>query len=124
MNIEATAQDLFSKADTMGIVITLHTHFKCPLQVTLPFSQTICDTSIDELDLSVRSQNCLKRANIMTVGQLIEIAGTDEMLKLRNLGKKSLCEIKTRLLAFGYDKLGDFGKLQFWQEFLQHNQII
>jgi DNA-directed RNA polymerase subunit alpha len=55
---------------------------------------------IEELDLSVRSFNCLKRAGINTVGQLIEKTD-EEMIKVRNLGKKSLEEVKQKLGALG-----------------------
>ncbi len=55
---------------------------------------------IEELELSVRSFNCLKRAGINTVGQLIEKTD-DEMIKVRNLGKKSLEEVKQKLGALG-----------------------
>jgi DNA-directed RNA polymerase subunit alpha len=57
---------------------------------------------IEELDLSVRSFNCLKRAGINTVGELT--AKTDEdMMKVRNLGKKSLEEVKEKLVGLGLD---------------------
>ncbi|MFW5980637.1 MAG: DNA-directed RNA polymerase subunit alpha, partial [Halanaerobiaceae bacterium] len=49
----------------------------------------VLDTTIEELDLSVRSSNCLKRAGINTVGELIEKT-EDDLMKVRNLGKKSL----------------------------------
>ncbi len=55
---------------------------------------------IEELDLSVRSFNCLKRAGINTVGQLIEKTD-EEMIKVRNLGKKSLEEVKQKLANLG-----------------------
>ncbi len=58
------------------------------------------DMPIEELDLSVRSFNCLKRAGINTVGQLIE-KSDEEMIKVRNLGKKSLEEVKQKLAALG-----------------------
>jgi len=58
------------------------------------------DMPIEELDLSVRSFNCLKRAGINTVGQLIEKTD-EEMIKVRNLGKKSLEEVKMKLAALG-----------------------
>jgi DNA-directed RNA polymerase subunit alpha len=51
---------------------------------------------IEDLDLSVRSYNCLKRAGINTLGELIEKTEED-MMKVRNLGKKSLKEVKTKL---------------------------
>jgi len=52
--------------------------------------------SIEELELSVRSFNCLKRAGINTVAELCEMS-VDDMMKVRNLGKKSLDEIQLKL---------------------------
>lgn len=54
------------------------------------------EMTIEELDLSVRSYNCLKRAGINTVQQIIEKT-EQEMIKVRNLGKKSLDEVKIKL---------------------------
>ena len=56
--------------------------------------------NIEDLDLSVRSYNCLKRANINTVGELIE-RDEDEMMKVRNLGRKSLEEVQQKLAQYG-----------------------
>ena len=56
--------------------------------------------TIDELDLSVRSFNCLKRANINTVADLISKTG-EEMMKVRNMGKKSLDEVQKKLEMMG-----------------------
>ena len=58
------------------------------------------EMTIEELELSVRSSNCLKRANINTVEELTEKT-EDEMLKVRNLGKKSLDEVKNKLEELG-----------------------
>ena len=58
--------------------------------------------TIEELDLSVRSFNCLKRAGINTVEDLIG-KSEDEMMKVRNLGKKSLEEVINKLHSLGYD---------------------
>jgi len=60
----------------------------------------ILDMSIEELDLSVRSYNCLKRAGINTVGELI-MKTEEDMMKVRNLGKKSLEEVDEKLAALG-----------------------
>jgi len=60
----------------------------------------ILDISIEELDLSVRSYNCLKRAGINTVGELI-MKTEDDMMKVRNLGKKSLEEVDEKLSSLG-----------------------
>ena len=61
---------------------------------------TVMKMTIEELDLSVRSFNCLKRANINTVEDLISKT-EDEMMKVRNLGRKSLEEVIGKLEAMG-----------------------
>ncbi|MDI3309829.1 MAG: DNA-directed RNA polymerase subunit alpha [Thermoanaerobacterium sp.] len=58
------------------------------------------DMTIEELDLSVRSYNCLKRAGINTVQDLVQKT-EEEMMKVRNLGKKSLVEVEQKLKALG-----------------------
>ncbi|NMA91573.1 MAG: DNA-directed RNA polymerase subunit alpha [Firmicutes bacterium] len=58
--------------------------------------EKILEMTVEELDLSVRSFNCLKRAGINTVGELIQ-KSYDEMMKIRNLGKKSMEEIQQKL---------------------------
>ena len=59
------------------------------------------EMTIEELDLSVRSFNCLKRAGINTVGDLIG-KSEDEMMKVRNLGRKSLEEVMAKLDSLGF----------------------
>ena len=61
---------------------------------------TVMKMTIEELDLSVRSFNCLKRANINTVEDLISKT-EDEMMKVRNLGRKSLEEVINKLAMMG-----------------------
>ncbi len=63
-------------------------------------SNKMADMPIEELELSVRSYNCLKRANINTIGELM-LKSEDDMIKVRNLGKKSLDEVEQKLLALG-----------------------
>ena len=58
------------------------------------------EMTIDELDLSVRSYNCLKRAGLNTVAELTA-KSEEDMIKVRNLGRKSLKEIKEKLEALG-----------------------
>lgn len=60
----------------------------------------ILEKKIDDLDLSVRSYNCLKRAGINTVGELTQKT-EEEMMRIRNLGRKSLKEIVTKLREIG-----------------------
>lgn len=63
-------------------------------------SVKILETSIDDLDFSVRAYNCLKRANILTLKDLVD-KSENEMMKIRNLGKKSLKEVKEKLVELG-----------------------
>jgi DNA-directed RNA polymerase subunit alpha len=59
------------------------------------------NTSIEDLSLSVRAYNCLKRSGLMTVGQVLE-KGEEELLSLRNFGEKSYWELMDRLLEMGF----------------------
>lgn len=58
------------------------------------------DMTIEDLDLSVRSYNCLKRAGINTVADLVQ-KSEDDMMKVRNLGRKSMEEVKKKLIELG-----------------------
>ena len=62
--------------------------------------EKILEMTIEELDLSVRSYNCLKRAGINTVDELVQ-RNEEEMMKVRNLGRKSLEEVQQKLLGLG-----------------------
>ncbi len=64
--------------------------------------EKVLEMSIEELELSVRSYNCLKRANISTIEDLISKSET-EMMKVRNLGKKSFDEVTAKLHSLGLD---------------------
>ena len=67
---------------------------------------TVMKMTIEELDLSVRSFNCLKRANINTVEDLTNMT-EEEMIKVRNLGRKSLEEVKHKLAMMGLSLASD-----------------
>ena len=59
------------------------------------------NTQIEDLQLSVRAYNCLKRSGLMTVGQVLE-KSEDELLALRNFGRKSYDELRDRLIELGF----------------------
>ena len=71
-----------------------------------PQQDKVLQLAIEELDLSVRSFNCLKRANINTVEDLISKT-EDEMMKVRNLGRKSLEEVINKLAMMGLSLASD-----------------
>lgn len=62
--------------------------------------EKMLEMTIEELDLSVRSYNCLKRAGINSVQELTDRSEAD-MMKVRNLGRKSLEEVKVKLTDLG-----------------------
>jgi DNA-directed RNA polymerase subunit alpha len=63
--------------------------------------EKVLEMTIEELDLSVRSFNCLKRAGINTVEDLTNKT-EDDMMKVRNLGRKSLEEVINKLASLGF----------------------
>ena len=86
-------------SDTVGASTTV-------VEKTLDRPDAKLSMTIDELDLSVRSFNCLKRANINTVADLINKTGED-MMKVRNMGKKSLDEVQKKLEMMGLSLASD-----------------
>lgn len=86
--------NLFVELNDMAINIDVMS------EVTKETGNKVLDMTIEELDLSVRSYNCLKRAGIQTVQELAT-KSEDDMIKVRNLGKKSLKEVKEKLHELG-----------------------
>ena len=74
----------------------------------------ILNRSVEELELSVRSYNCLKNANIQTIGDLVQKTEA-EMLRTKNFGRKSLNEIKEILASLG---------LQFGMKFDAQGRLV
>ena len=70
-------------------------------EVPAPLSASLLDAPIEELDLPMRAYNSLKRNNITKIGQLLAL-GDDELLRMRNFGKKSLDDMKERLALRGF----------------------
>ena len=121
MKKDEVVNELLKSANENGIITTLYGVFGKCIKVSVPFSQKACDTSIDELDFSVRASNALKRANIFTIGQAIDLIADDGLLRIRNLGKKTQNEIKTRILVFGYERLTDLEKKRFFYDIVERN---
>jgi len=88
--------------------LTIFINFEEPLEVAPPVAEETKATnphlfkSVDELELSVRSANCLQNANIRYIGELVQRTEA-EMLKTKNFGRKSLNEIKEVLHSMGLE---------------------
>ncbi len=85
-----------------------------PIEAAVSQMQEILNRSVEELELSVRSYNCLKNANIQTIGDLVQKTEA-EMLRTKNFGRKSLNEIKDILAGLG---------LQFGMKFDSQGRLV
>ena len=122
-NRKEVVEMLCQSSEQIGLVETMHTVFGNNIKVSIPFSKMSTDTPIDELDFSVRASNCLHRAGRVTIGDIIDIINNEELARYRNIGKKTVSEIKTKLLVYGYFKLSNIEKKSFWFDFLERNYI-
>ena len=84
--------------------------------MAVPYSDRLSELSIDEMNLTVRSSNGLKRANIHTFGKLKErLEMENGLINIRNIGQKSLKEIKQLFFEECYAKLLPYEKASYWQ---------
>ena len=121
MKKDEVVNELLRSANENGIISTLYGVFGKCIKVSVPFSLKACETSIDELDFSVRANNSMKRVGVFTIGEVIDLIASDGLLRIRNLGKKTQNEIKTRILMFGYEKLTDAEKKRFFRDIVERN---
>lgn len=84
------------------------------IRVNVGFSKNSCGANIEDLDLSVRSNNALRRANVTTLGDLIERLNEGGLKSIRNLGAKSYSEIQTKMLVYGFEHLSEKEKMDFF----------
>jgi len=82
------------------------TNTEIMIEVDNEGKEKVLEMTIEELDLSVRSFNCLKRAGINTVEDLIN-KSEEDMMKVRNLGRKSLDEVVEKLNSLGFQLHAD-----------------
>ena len=111
------ARALFENAEKYGLIEALKP-FGRNIKIRIPYSVAFSKIPIDNLDLSVRSRNGLMRAGLDNVDKLTNAIMSEQGLeKVRNLGRKSVNEIKTCLLASAYQLLNNREKMLFWEEF-------
>ena len=111
------ALDLADQAEKDGVLCTLQSlglH-----EATVPYASRFANQSIDELNLTVRSSNGLKRAGILNFAQLKDLLSVEGgLLNVRNIGQKSVKEIKQVFFEECYLRLLPYEKAQYWQEVL------
>ena len=122
VNVTDQAIALREQADKIGILETLK---KLSVhETTVPYSTRLAELGIDEMNLTVRSSNGLKRANIHTFSQLYDrMQAENGLIGIRNIGQKSLKEIKQLFFMECYTRLLPYEKAHYWQELLDNRYI-
>ena len=121
---ETTANNLYEKAKSNGLINTLYSAFGNNINTSIAFSQSACDAGIDSIEFSVRASNALKRSGLMTIGSVIDAIMNEELLRVRNLGRKSYNEIKTKILLYGYKRLTEREKIAFFYYLISNNTLL
>ena len=121
MNKTEIVKALLVSEKQLGLIETLHRVFEKNIKIKIGYSISDCNASIEDLALSVRSYNALRRANITTIGDLIERLNEGGLKTVRNLGAKSFSEIQTKMLAFGFERLSEKEKSEFFHFLVENN---
>ena len=112
-------EGLYEQVANNGLINTIKQFLGA--KIRLPFSESACATQVEDLNLSVRSYNCLKRAGLDTVEKVILTIQEDKLLNIRNLGKNSKIEINHKIYEFGYARLKERAKREFLNDVYQLN---
>lgn len=115
------AKELCAVANRYGFIETVHTVFGSMVNVSVPVGKDTVNADLSELSLSVRAYNGLRRSGVFTLGDLIEALGQNELPCMRNLGRKSISEIKTKTLNYCYCRLTEKEKVDFFTNLLKLN---
>ena len=123
MQMMTHANKLKCAADKIGVIQVLSL-FGGNLHTRIPMSHDLWNMSIDELNLTVRSRNGLMRCGANTIGKVSDLIMSEKGISsVRNLGRKSIAEIKTALLAEGYRQLNPREQIAFWQQIIINNNL-
>ena len=121
MNENAIVEELYGAIEDHGLMNTLCTVFGKGCKIELGYTQKLCDTEVKDLDLSVRSYNALMRAGCHTVGQAITAINENKLMSVRNLGIKSVPEIRRFILEYGYTQASERRKKEFLHNLVKLN---
>ena len=122
MNENAIVEELYEAIENHGLMNTICTVYGKGCQIELGYTQKLCDANVSELDLSVRSYNALMRANCKTVGEAITAINEGALMKVRNLGVKSVAEIRRLILEYGYTQASERRKKEFLHNLVRINK--
>lgn len=121
MDVINITEELYKAVQERGLIAALYDYFQKSVQFELGYSQKCCDTPIEDISLSVRSLNSLRRAGISTVGEAIRAINEDKLLEIRNLGLKSRSEIRVKICEYGYECLSERSRKEFLRKTVEKN---
>ena len=121
MKTTLNAETLHAYVGEKGLIKALSSEFGSSVKIKIFFPENVCQLPIEELNLSNRGYNSLKRCSIDYIEDLICKIENGDLYSIRNLGKKSVVEIKTKLLEFVYNSLSKERQLEFLSAIIEDN---
>ena len=121
MRKEEIALELYNSAKENGFLDTIYEVIGPKVSVCIAFTKKACETNIDDIEFSVRANNALKRAGYFMIDDIVDALSNETLMHIRNLGKKTLNEIQTKILVFGYERLSEKEKIQFFADLVERN---
>ena len=111
---------LYKSVKNYGLLPVLSKLFST-LRVTIPLSTQTCNISIKDMELSVRSYNALMAQGATNLGALVDLINSGKLNDVRNLGAKSIKEIRLRTFEYSYEALSEQEKKSFLENLLKIN---
>lgn len=124
MNKDTIVKEIYTMVTYYGLMPALYKAIGKQIRLSMGYSKKCVSAPIEELSLSVRSYNALKRAGLDLIGKVIDTLSYKELMKVRNLGKKSLVEIQSRIVDYGFEHLSEPEKKEFIKATLENNGVI
>lgn len=113
--------EIYDAVEKYGLIKVIYNTFGNRTRMNLGFTKKVCSVPVEELSLSVRGFNVLKRSNLNTIGDVIDAMNDNKLMSLRNLGEKTAREIKTKIVNYGYESLSEKEKKEFLLEVVKLN---
>ena len=118
---EDVVNELYNSIKEYGLIMSIHKIWGNRAKMNLGFTKNVCDVPIEEISFSVRGYNVLKRSNINTLGEVIDVLNDKKIMSLKNLGERTAREIKTKIINYGFNALSEQDKKAFLSEVVELN---
>ena len=120
-NTDTIVRTLYDSACENGLIRTLEAVFGSRCVLPLPLSTAVCEAPVTELMLRSRGGNGLMRMKLNNIGELTDMIAENRLASVRNIGDKTVREIKTALVTFVWGQLDEEDKMELLREILLRN---